>query len=230
MVKLIFLCRRRADLTHAEYARRLLEGHVPIALRHHPLMREYVVNVVETTPTGAAELDSIGVLGFDSLADFRERLYDSPDGERIVARDVQRFMGGAHGYVTTEFIQLAGSAPVARGVRSPGIKLMCPLRRRPGMTHAEFVDQWMTRHVPLALRAYTRLARYVTNIVDGRLAEDVPELDAIAELQFGAAEVPPAQRCNSLEDERALQANLARLTERAVAYRVGEYVQKLAGN
>ena len=36
MVKLIFLCRRRPDITHERYVELLLKGHVPIALRHHP--------------------------------------------------------------------------------------------------------------------------------------------------------------------------------------------------
>src|SRR5206468_495613 len=47
MVKLVFLCRRRSDLTHERYVARLLEGHVPLALRHHPTLRRYVVNIVE---------------------------------------------------------------------------------------------------------------------------------------------------------------------------------------
>ena len=39
-MKLIFLCRRRSDLTHDRYTELLLRGHVPIALRHHPTLRK----------------------------------------------------------------------------------------------------------------------------------------------------------------------------------------------
>src|SRR5437879_7595304 len=87
MVKLLFLCRRRPDITHERYAELLLRGHVPLALRHHPALRRYVVNIVEDTRGPAPPLDSIGELWFDTLADYRERLYDSPEGAGIIARD-----------------------------------------------------------------------------------------------------------------------------------------------
>jgi hypothetical protein len=109
MVKLIFLCRRRPDITHERYAELLLNGHVPIALRHHPTMRRYTVNIVDQGRPDEEALDSIGELSFDSLADYRERLYDSPEGEAIIQRDVAGFMGGAHAYATTEHV----SAPPA---------------------------------------------------------------------------------------------------------------------
>src|SRR5439155_21306956 len=95
MVKLVFVCRRRPELTHERYVELLLDGHVPLALRHHPTLRRYVVNVVEDTRGPAPPLDSIGELWFDTLADYRERLYDSPDGARVIARDVGGFLGSA---------------------------------------------------------------------------------------------------------------------------------------
>src|SRR5256885_5480644 len=94
MVKLVFLCRQRSDLTHERYVARLLEGHVPLALRHHPTLRRYVVNIVEGTRGPAPPLDSIGELWFDTLADYRERLYDSPAGAGLIARDVAGLLGG----------------------------------------------------------------------------------------------------------------------------------------
>ena len=70
-------------------------------------MRRYTVNIVEQGPPGEEELDSVGELWFDDLADYRERLYDSAEGERIVQRDVAGFMGGAHAYATTEHVKKA---------------------------------------------------------------------------------------------------------------------------
>src|SRR4030095_6447592 len=98
--KLVFLCRRRPDITHARYVELLLGGHVPLALAHHQSMRRYVVNNVEETRGGGPALDSIGALWFGSLADFRERLCDSETGERLIARDVARLIGGAAACVT----------------------------------------------------------------------------------------------------------------------------------
>ena len=72
MVKLIFLCRRRPDLTHEQYVERVLGGHVPLALRHHPTMRGYVVNVVETCGPGLQPLDSIAELSIFCTGDWDE--------------------------------------------------------------------------------------------------------------------------------------------------------------
>src|SRR5436309_2541525 len=132
MVKVVFLCRRRSDLTHERYVARLLEGHVPLALRHHPTLRRYVVNIVEGTRGPAPPLDSIGELWFDTLADYRERLYDSPAGAGIIARDVAGFMGSTAAYVTTEHVHRTPAAPPDLGRRAPGGKLFACLERIPG--------------------------------------------------------------------------------------------------
>ena len=124
MVKLFFFCRRRADIAHEQYVELLLTGHVPLALKHHPTMRRYVVNIVEQAMEGSPGLDSIGILSFETLADYRERLCDSAAGERIIARDVARFMGGADAYATRE--ETFGEMPHGvLGARSPGAKLIC---------------------------------------------------------------------------------------------------------
>lgn len=221
MVTLVFLCRRRPDLTHARYAELLLEGHVPLALRHHPTLRGYVVNVVETSPPGAPELDSVGALTFDRLEDFHERLYDSPEGERIIARDVARFMGGADAYVTTTHVQRDELPPAPPGTRSPGTKLVCPVVRRPGLDHGAFVAHWLGRHVPLALARHPGLRRYVTRVVDQRLSPDGAELDGIAELHLDDAGL-----FASAEDERVIREDMARFIGWTAGYRVAEWVQR----
>src|SRR2546427_6245366 len=119
MVKLVFLCRRRPDLTHEQYVARLLEGHVPLALRHHPTLRRYVVNIVEGTRGPAPPLDSIGELWFDTLADYRERLYDSPAGAAIIARDVAGFMGSTAADGTTQHLRRTPAAPPGPRPRAP---------------------------------------------------------------------------------------------------------------
>ena len=226
MAKLIFLCRRRADITHQRYTELLLRGHVPIALEHHPFMRKYVVNIVETSPESEDELDSIGELSFDRLADFRERLYDSAAGREIVERDVRGFMGMAHAYATTEHVQKAGARAGALGTRSVGVKLICPVQRRAGMTHAAFVDHWLKRHVPLALEHHPGLSRYVTNVVDQRLSDGGHEWDGFAELHLASEQDLRAGLFDSAAGERAIREDIARFIGRTGAYRVAEYVQK----
>ncbi len=226
MPKLVFLCRRRPDLTHARYAELLLEGHVPLALRHHPTMRKYVVNVVEGLRAGAEPLDSIGELTFDSLDDFRERLYDSDEGRRAIERDVAGFMGGDHAYVTTEHVQKGPATTAPLGARSPGIKIVGLVRRPDGMTHAEFAEHWLERHVPLALRHHPGLHKYVTNVVDERLG-DAPDWDGIAELHFPSREIMRAQFFDSPEGERIIAEDMKRFIGFTWGYDVAEHVERV---
>jgi uncharacterized protein (TIGR02118 family) len=227
LVKLVFLCRRRPDITSERYVE-LLRGHVPLALRHHSTMRGYVVNVVEQTPSGAEELDSVGVLSFESLTDFRERLYDSAEGRAAVERDTRGFLGVAYAYATNEHVETGGDSDAPLGTRSPGVKLFCPLRRRIGMSHAEFIGHWRERHTPLVLRHHRGLSRYVTNVVDEKLSPDGAPWDGFAELCFTDARALE-RPFDSPAGEHAIREDLARFVGRTAAYRVAEYVQKLPG-
>lgn len=226
MVKLIFLCRRRPDLSHARYAELLLRGHVPIALRHHPTLRAYVVNVVEQTQPGLPELDSVGELSFDTLADYRERLYDSPEGQEIVQRDVAGFMGGADAYATTAHVQKDLRPAPPLGARTPGVKMVCPIVRAPHLTHEAFVEHWLQRHVPLALRHHPGLAKYVTNVVDQRLSATGPALDGISELHFASAQALADGLFDSPAGERIIRDDIPRFIGHTAAYVVAEHIQK----
>ncbi|GIW41416.1 MAG: hypothetical protein KatS3mg076_1993 [Candidatus Binatia bacterium] len=226
MEKLVFFCRRRPDITHAEYERRLLEGHVPLALRHHPTLRRYTVNIVDESPHGWEALDSIGELFFDTFEDFRERLYDSPEGEKIIHRDVAGFMGAVTCYRVEEYVQLVSLPDPVPGERTPGVKFVCPLVRRDGIGHGEFVRHWIERHVPLVVEHHRGLVRYVTNVVAGKLSGDGPELDGIAELHFASETTDLANSFDSPEGERRVREDIARFIGRAAAYRVREFRQK----
>jgi uncharacterized protein (TIGR02118 family) len=224
MVKLIFLCRRRPDITHERYVELLLKGHVPIALQHHPTMRRYTVNIVEQGPPSEDALDSVGELWFGSLTDYRDRLYDSAVGERIVEHDVAGFMGSAQAYATSEHIQKAiDDRPL--GQRAPGVKMVCPLRRRPDLTHEQFVHHWLTTHVPLALEHHPHMVRYVTNVVDQRLS-DGPEWDGFAEISFANVDDVRTRLFATPEGERIVRDDIARFIGHTFPYLVSEYVQK----
>src|SRR5690606_1572460 len=129
MRKLIFLCHRKPELTHERYTEHLLRSHVPIALRHHPTLRRYVVNEVTLgLLPGPKELDSIGELSFATLDDYRERLYDSPEGRKVVSEDVAQFIGGADGYACSEYVRKGADRPGpyenASPAPTPGAKLV----------------------------------------------------------------------------------------------------------
>jgi uncharacterized protein (TIGR02118 family) len=190
-------------------------------------MRAYVVNAVEASPPGWPELDSVAALSFDSLADYRERLYDSEEGRLAIGRDVARFMGGAAAYATREHVQKDTTVRGRLGIRSPLVKLVCPIRRRPDMTHDAFVAHWLERHVPLALKHHPGLVRYVTNVVDESLGDAEP-LDGIAELCFADETGLRERMFDSPEGERVIRDDIARFIGATAAYRTSEWVQKRA--
>jgi uncharacterized protein (TIGR02118 family) len=225
VVKLFFLCRRKDGLSQEAYAERLLRGHVPIALRHHPTLRRYTVNVVESSSPGSPPLDSIGELAFESLADYRDRLYDSPEGARIVADDVRAFLGSAHAYATTEHVQRALSPPPRLGERSAGVKFVAAVRRAEGLTHDDFVRGWLERHVPLVL-GDPSVRGYKTNVVDARLSADAQEYDGIAELHFDSPADLDAHIRMSRDETKPIRGDIQRFVAQATTYRVAEYVQR----
>jgi uncharacterized protein (TIGR02118 family) len=222
MVKLVFLCRRRPELTHAQYAAHLLERHVPLALRHHPTLRRYVVNVVEGTRGPVPALDSIGELWFDTLDDYRSRLYDSPEGERAIVADVSRFLAAADAYVAIEHVQRApDSQPLGR---TPGDKLFACLQRPAAMTKDAFAAHWLTHHAPLALRHHAT-TRYVTNVVEQRLSPTAPAYDGFAELVFPPGEIARGMYL-SPEGQQEIEADMPRFIGTVHAYVVSEYVAR----
>jgi len=228
MLKICLLCRRRPEITHDQYAAFVLEGHAPLALKHHPTLLRYVINITEGTPPGGPEIDSLPALYFANLEDFRERLYDSPEGQEIIRRDVARFMtGGADTYSTTEYVQrksTPGTAPL--GQRSPGAKEIWLLQRREGMSRQAFVDHWLHVHVPLALASRQRLTQYVANVVEARLSETGERWDGIAELHYTDPRGGHEQDFASSEARERFEADLAGFAGRALGYPVSEWVQK----
>jgi uncharacterized protein (TIGR02118 family) len=229
MLKIIFLCRRRPDITREQYATFVLEGHAPLALRHHPTLLRYVINIAEGSPSpGGPEIDSLPALYFASLEDFSERLYDSPEGREIIRRDVARFMtGGADSYATTEYVQRRSAllaAPI--GWRSPGTKETWLLQRREGMTRQAFVDHWLHVHVPLALASRSGLAQYVASVVEARLSETGERWDGIAELHYSSRAGEKGPCFSSIEARERFEADLAGFVGRSLVYPVSEWVQK----
>ena len=56
-------------------------------------MEVYRQNVVrEVLTQGSPAFDGIAQLGFPSLDAFRTRLFDSPEGTRIIYADIKRFL------------------------------------------------------------------------------------------------------------------------------------------
>jgi uncharacterized protein (TIGR02118 family) len=92
-VKQVSFLRRLDGLTPPAFADHWVNAHAPLAARHHPTIWRYVQNVVvqRLTPD-APGLDGIAELTFRSFEDWRDRKYDSPEGQAIIAADIARFI------------------------------------------------------------------------------------------------------------------------------------------
>jgi EthD domain len=98
VVRISFV-RAAPGLSRAEMARHWGEVHWPIARVHHPALWRYVQNVVvEPITPGAPDADGIAELHFRTVADLRERFYDSDAGKQVVADDVRLFLERGAGW------------------------------------------------------------------------------------------------------------------------------------
>ena len=70
---------------------------------------------------------------------------------------------------------------------SPGLSLVCLVKRHPDLTWQEYSDHWRDKHGPLALRRQPGFWRYVQYHVFERLTSDSPTVDGIGELHFRTA-------------------------------------------
>lgn len=234
MRKLIFLCHRLPSITHEQYTRQLLGSHIPIALRHHPSMRRYVVNEVTTGfLPGPRELDSVGELSFASLADYRERLYDSDEGRKVVSADVAKFIGGADAYDCTEHVRKGadrtGPYEDATPKPSPGAKLLLCLKRKPDMTHEQFVEHWTVKHAPLVLEHGARVAKYVQNVIDARLSPEAHDYDGFAELHFATDDDFAAQMAGHSQGPNPVQEDTANFVGEMAVWQLREHVARIPG-
>ena len=90
MTKVLFLIRRRSDLTSEQFRRYWLETHAPIAVAMPGLLK-YTQNCAVADPTGGElAVDGIAELWFDSAAAFQAALA-SPEGQATLG-DIPNFL------------------------------------------------------------------------------------------------------------------------------------------
>lgn len=218
MIEIFFLCTRRAELSHAGYVAHLLERHAPLALRHHPRLRGYAVYDVEEALGSAAAIDSVNALGFDSLEDWEQQLYDSHEGERLVTEDHARFLGGASGY--------AGRLRVCHDAGPAPAQWLCALRRRPGL----FTDRLTDELVPELLAGQPGATRVAFLEVEHRLfPADAPEWDAFLCLGFADAARRPIHPFASPDCAMSLRRAVSGLCAETALWRAREHVLRRTG-
>jgi uncharacterized protein (TIGR02118 family) len=102
-VKTIFGVVRKAPQAD-EFRTAWLDGHVPLALRHHVGMCAYETDVIREVPADALALDGFSQLHFPSERDFSERFYDDDEGRAEIEADVAGFVASAVAWEVTEYV------------------------------------------------------------------------------------------------------------------------------
>jgi uncharacterized protein (TIGR02118 family) len=110
-VALIYLVRRRADLSPEAFMTHYRERHAPLARIHHPGIARYVQNFLAPS----APVDAISELWFESEQDARTRFYRDDESRRVIAEDVQRFIDLRGGTAFAVRPEVSGSPPLHRG-------------------------------------------------------------------------------------------------------------------
>jgi uncharacterized protein (TIGR02118 family) len=91
-------------------------------------------------------------------------------------------------YRVDEVVQRDYERTWGAGDVSPGVKCVCLVRRKPGMSHDAYSEHWRLRHGPLALELQPGFWHYVQNHIVENLTDDTQPVDGIGELHFRAAE------------------------------------------
>jgi len=86
----LFALVANADLGHQRATEHWRDQHAPLALEVHKAMSHYTqLNILHRFK--GPDWDGFALCGFDSMEDLRERFYDSPEGEKLIANDIARF-------------------------------------------------------------------------------------------------------------------------------------------
>ena len=101
------------------------------------------------------------------------------------------------------------------GTLSPGVKLVCFVRRRPDLTHEAYSQHWRERHGPLAVAHQSRYWHYVQNHVVERLTGETPDFDGIGEIHCRSADDALNRSFDSEEGRRLIYEDTERFMSHA---------------
>jgi len=118
-------------------------------------------------------------------------------------------------YLAEEVVQRDYERTWPAGTPSPGVKLVCFVRRRPGSTREEYSAHWRKRHGPLALARQPGFWRYVQNHLVERLTDATPDWDGIGEIHFRSAPEVYTGSFDSEEGQRLIMEDTERFMVRA---------------
>lgn len=218
MLKCCTLFRRKPGTTVDEYQAYWRTGHVPFIKAMTPV-RKYVQNHPFAVGGRAPAYDGLVELWVDDIARLKA-MGASPEYAAVV-EDEKNFVDRS-----TIELTLADEQVVLDGAATAdSVKQVILLKRKPGMTPAEFQDYWLNRHAPLVGRP-PGLIRYVQSHArlsgyrDGR----EPPWDGIGTMLFASLEA--MQQARTAPGQDAVKADAANFADmdRLVSFVTREHV------
>lgn len=144
-------------------------------------------SAVLDAPLDRDELDMVGPIANEESFRAMVELYaptEGGDAFGVALPDGVRVVGA---YAVDEVVQKDYERTWGANEPSPGVKLLCSISSRPGMTHDDFLAHWRNNHGPLAVKHQPGFWHYVQNHIQEPLGEQTPFLDGIGALHFREA-------------------------------------------
>lgn len=195
MSMLIGLFTRRADLTREQFQEYYETRHAPFNLEHfRQLFTGYSRSYVDTDHgvPASAPVDVVTRIEFADDAAMREMFTlsaNTPGHQQAIADDEANFMHRSETHLLLTRDDLRTPMDGRRTAAPATITTL--MKRRPGLTHAEFRDHYERRHVPLVaghfrhlITSYTR--SYVVQDYRNVGPGDRP-VDVVSHIEFSSA-------------------------------------------
>ena len=182
MVKVFALLPKKPDISNEQFHRHWREVHAPLALRISSLRRYVQSHRLPQQIPGFSSppYEGVAEVWFDNL-ETALRMRKSPEYLEGAFQDEPNFIDtvGLTRLVTRENVVLAGPEITKD---TPGVKGLFLVKRKPGISVAEFQDYWRTRHAPLVPKT-PGLRRYVQcHVLPETYETATPAYDGVAEL------------------------------------------------
>ena len=121
-------------------------------------------------------------------------------------------------YRVDEVVQRDYDRTWPAGNVTPGVKLVCFVRRRPDLSHDAYSEHWRERHGPLALAHQPGFWHYVQNHVRERLTDSTPDYDGVGELHFRSAPEVETGMFDTEEGQRLIWEDTERFTDHSGSF------------
>jgi hypothetical protein len=144
-------------------------------------------SAVLDAPVDGDELDLVSAIANEESFGAMVELYAPADRGVTFGVSLPEGVRVVGAYDVEEVVQKDYERTWEAGEPSPGVKLLCSISSRPGMTHDDFLAHWRNNHGPLAVKHQPGFWHYVQNHIREPLTDQTPFLDGIGVLHFREA-------------------------------------------